>query len=251
MVEAAVEMDDDAMGAYLDGQEPDVDTLKRLIRKATVTSKFYPMLCGSAFKNKGVQPLLDAVVDYLPSPADREAFKAIDVKTGAGDGAQAARHRAAVDAGVQDHGRPARRRHHLLPRLLGQGRERHGGHQHHPRQEGAGRAHVPDACRRPRADQRGLRRRHHRAGRPQGHPHRRDAVRPAAAGAAREDGVPQPRHRAGHRAEGQGRPGEDGHRAAEAGRPRIPRSASRPTPRAARPSSRAWASCIWRSRSTS
>jgi elongation factor G len=82
MVEAAVEMDDDAMGAYLDGQEPDVDTLKRLIRKATVTSAFYPMLCGSAFKNKGVQPLLDAVVDYLPSPADREAFNVIDVKTG-------------------------------------------------------------------------------------------------------------------------------------------------------------------------
>ncbi len=82
MVEAAVEMDDDAMGAYLEGQEPDVDTLKKLIRKATVTSAFYPMLCGTAFKNKGVQPLLDAVVAYLPSPADREAFKAIDVKTG-------------------------------------------------------------------------------------------------------------------------------------------------------------------------
>ena len=82
MIEAAVEMDDDAMGAYLDGKEPDVDTLKRLIRKATVTRAFYPMLCGSAFKNKGVQPLLDAVVDYLPSPADREAFEAIDVKTG-------------------------------------------------------------------------------------------------------------------------------------------------------------------------
>ena len=82
MIEAAVEMDDDAMGAYLDGKEPDVDTLKRLIRKATVKSIFYPMLCGSAFKYKGVQPLLDAVVDYLPSPADREAFEAIDVKTG-------------------------------------------------------------------------------------------------------------------------------------------------------------------------
>ena len=82
MVEAAVEMDDDAMGAYLDGKEPDVETLKRLIRKATVTSTFYPMLCGSAFKNKGVQPLLDAVVDYLPSPADREAFNVIDTKTG-------------------------------------------------------------------------------------------------------------------------------------------------------------------------
>ena len=83
MLEAAVEMDDDAMGAYLDGKEPDEATLKRLIRKATVKRAFYPMLCGSAFKNKGIQPLLDAVVDYLPSPADREAFPAIDVKTGA------------------------------------------------------------------------------------------------------------------------------------------------------------------------
>jgi elongation factor G len=81
MIEAAVEMDDDAMAAYLDGKEPDVATLKRLIRKATVNRVFYPMLCGSAFKNKGVQPLLDAVVDYLPSPNDREAFEAIDVKT--------------------------------------------------------------------------------------------------------------------------------------------------------------------------
>jgi elongation factor G len=82
MIEAAVEMDDEAMSAYLDGAEPDAATLKRLIRKATVKRAFYPMLCGSAFKNKGVQPLLDAVVDYLPSPADREAFPAIDVKTG-------------------------------------------------------------------------------------------------------------------------------------------------------------------------
>jgi elongation factor G len=82
MIEAAVEMDDEAMAGYLDGKEPDVDTLKRLIRKATVKRVFYPMLCGSAFKNKGVQPLLDAVVDYLPSPVEREAFEAIDVKTG-------------------------------------------------------------------------------------------------------------------------------------------------------------------------
>ncbi len=82
MIEAAVEMDDDALAAYLDGHEPDVATLKKCIRKATITRAFYPMLCGSAFKNKGVQPLLDAVVDYLPSPADREAFTGIDVKTG-------------------------------------------------------------------------------------------------------------------------------------------------------------------------
>ena len=82
MIEAAVDMDDDVMAEYLDGKEPDAPTLRRLIRKATVTRAFYPMLCGSAFKNKGVQTLLDAVVDYLPCPLDREAYKGIDVRTG-------------------------------------------------------------------------------------------------------------------------------------------------------------------------
>ena len=81
LIEAAVEMDDDVMAAYLDGKEPDADTLRRLIRKATVTRTFYPMLCGSAFKHKGVQQLLDAVVDFLPAPSDRDAYKCIDVKT--------------------------------------------------------------------------------------------------------------------------------------------------------------------------
>src|SRR6201999_261680 len=80
MVEAAVELDDDAMAAYLDGNEPDEATLKRLIRKAVLTGAFYPVLCGSAFKNKGVQPLLDAVVDYLPSPIDVPAIKGTDDK---------------------------------------------------------------------------------------------------------------------------------------------------------------------------
>jgi elongation factor G len=80
MVEAAVELDDAAMTAYLDGHEPDEATLKRLIRKATIGSVFFPVLCGSAFKNKGVQPLLDAVVDYLPSPLDVPPIKGIDSK---------------------------------------------------------------------------------------------------------------------------------------------------------------------------
>ncbi len=71
LIETAVEMDDDAMENYLmDGAEPDVDTLRALIRKGTLAIKFIPVLCGSAFKNKGVQPLLNAVVDYLPSPLD-------------------------------------------------------------------------------------------------------------------------------------------------------------------------------------
>src|SRR5215468_6109670 len=82
MVEAAVELDDDAMAAYLDGTEPDEATLKRLLRKAVLTGAFYPVLCGSAFKNKGVQPLLDAVVDYLPSPVDVPPIKGIDPNNG-------------------------------------------------------------------------------------------------------------------------------------------------------------------------
>ena len=81
MIEAAVELDDAAMEAYLEGNEPDEATLKRLIRKAVLTGAFYPVLAGSAFKNKGVQPLLDAVVDYLPNPTDRPAIKGIDLKT--------------------------------------------------------------------------------------------------------------------------------------------------------------------------
>jgi len=70
MIEMAVEMDDDAMEAYLEGNEPDIETLHRLIRKGTLAMEFVPVLAGSAFKNKGVQPLLNAVVDYLPSPLD-------------------------------------------------------------------------------------------------------------------------------------------------------------------------------------
>ncbi len=80
LIEAAVELDDEVMGAYLEGKEPDEATLKRLIRKATIGGAFFPVFCGSAFKNKGVQPLLDAVVDYLPSPIDVPAMKGVDLK---------------------------------------------------------------------------------------------------------------------------------------------------------------------------
>ncbi len=78
LVEAAVEMDDDAMNAYLEGNEPDEKTLKACIRKGTLAMKMFPVLCGSSFKNKGVQPMLDAVVDYLPAPdeIDDENLKA-------------------------------------------------------------------------------------------------------------------------------------------------------------------------------
>ena len=74
LIEMAVEQDDDLMEAYLEGTEPTTAQLKALIRKGTLNSSFVPVLCGSAFKNKGVQPLLDAVIDYLPSPLDVPAI---------------------------------------------------------------------------------------------------------------------------------------------------------------------------------
>jgi elongation factor G len=82
LIEAAVEMDDDAMTAYLEGHEPDEETLHKLVRIAVRKIAFHPVFCGSAFKNKGVQPLLDAVVHYLPCPIDREAIKGVDMDTG-------------------------------------------------------------------------------------------------------------------------------------------------------------------------
>ena len=81
MVENAVELDDEAMEAYLSGEEPSEEVIKKCIRKAVLTGAFYPILCGSAFKNKGVQPLLDAVVDYLPSPVDIPPTPGIDFRT--------------------------------------------------------------------------------------------------------------------------------------------------------------------------
>ena len=77
LIETVVEQDDDVMEAYLEGEIPDAKTLKRLIRKGTLNQSFVPVLCGSAFKNKGVQPLLDAVVDYMPSPIDVPAIKGV------------------------------------------------------------------------------------------------------------------------------------------------------------------------------
>jgi elongation factor G len=81
LIETAVEQDDDAMEAYLEGNEPDEATLKACIRKGTISGAFVPVLCGSAFKNKGVQPLLDAVVDFLPSPLDVPAIKGVKAGT--------------------------------------------------------------------------------------------------------------------------------------------------------------------------
>ena len=77
LIETIVEMDDSVMEKYLDGEIPSEETVKSLIRKGTISSKFVPVLCGSAFKNKGVQPMLDAVIDFLPSPLDVPAIKGV------------------------------------------------------------------------------------------------------------------------------------------------------------------------------
>ncbi len=82
LIEAVADMDDAVMEAYFEGEMPDVETIQRLVRAATIAGKVVPVFCGTAFKNKGVQPLLDAVVAYLPSPLDIAAIKGIDGKTG-------------------------------------------------------------------------------------------------------------------------------------------------------------------------
>jgi elongation factor G len=82
LIEKAVEFDDHLMGKYLEEKEISVQELIAVIRKATISGKFFPVFCGSAYKNKGIQPLLDAVCDYLPSPIDLPPTKGTDPKTG-------------------------------------------------------------------------------------------------------------------------------------------------------------------------
>ncbi|WP_274427405.1 elongation factor G [Chelativorans sp. YIM 93263] len=81
LIETAVEVDEAAMERYLEGEMPSNDELRKLIRKGTIDVTFFPMFCGSAFKNKGVQPLLDAVVDFLPSPVEVPPIKGVDPKS--------------------------------------------------------------------------------------------------------------------------------------------------------------------------
>ncbi len=111
------------MEMYLEGEEPSVDELRAAIRRATIAGRLNPVLCGSAFKNKGVQPMLDAVVDYLPSPLDVGAIQGHAL--GDEDAVierDARRERALLGAGLQDHERQAPRQAHLHPGLLGQAR---------------------------------------------------------------------------------------------------------------------------------
>ena len=251
LIEAAVELDDEVMTAYLDGQEPDVDTLKRLIRKAVKQITFVPVLCGSAFKNKGVQPLLDAVVDYLPSPVDRGGIKGVDMNSGKevvrmpsdSEPFSMLAFKIMDDpfVGTITFCRVYSGKIESGSTVLNSTKDK---------RERVGRMLLMHANNREDIKE-AYRRRHRRARRPQGHAHRRHAVRHAEAGDPRKDGVPGSGHRDRDRAEIEGRPGEARRRAVEARRrgpvvPRVDRSGDR-----ARPSSRGWANCTSTSRSTS
>ena len=119
LIETVAENDDEMMELYLEGTEPTEEQLIAAIRRATIASKLTPVLTGSAFKNKGVQPMLDAVVRYLPSPLDVDAIEGHAVgKEDEIDRARARRGRAALGAGLQDRERPAPGQAHLHPGLL-------------------------------------------------------------------------------------------------------------------------------------
>ncbi len=156
--------------------ELSVEEIKKGLRLRTINNEIVPMLCGTAFKNKGVQAMLDAVIDYLPSPVDIPPVKGENEK-GEPRCAQARRRRAVRRAGVQDHDRPLRRPAVLHSRVFRSAHlRRHRAHVD-ARQEGAHRSPAADACQRAQGNQGSARRRHRRRGGPQGRHHRRDHQR--------------------------------------------------------------------------
>ena len=176
MIEGLAEVDERLMEKYVHGEAISADELKAAVRKGAMAMTAFPVICGASFKNKGVQALLDAVIDYLPSPLDIPPVTGINPETGATEEREAADQRAVRGAGVQDHERPARRPARLPARVLGHARGRLRCVQLHQGQEGAGRPPAADA-RQQEGRGRGDRGRRHRGGdRPQADDHRRHAV---------------------------------------------------------------------------
>ena len=118
LVETVAENDDEMLHKFLEGETISPAELRASLRKSTIALKVFPVVVGTAFKNKGVQPLLDAVVDYLPSPLDAGEVKGVNPDNGEIDYPQARRQRAVFRAGVQDHGRPVCRPVDFYSRLL-------------------------------------------------------------------------------------------------------------------------------------
>ncbi len=173
LLEAVAETDETLLEKYFGGEQLSVDEIKGALRKLTISSEAYPVLCGSAFKNKGVQPMLDAVIDYLPSPLD--VPPAIGHAPGKEDEEvvrQPVDRRAVLGAGLQGRHPPVLRQADLCPGVLGQGRLRLAGHQRHQGQEGAAGQAVPDALQQGEPGGDGLGGAHLRGDRPEGHHHR-------------------------------------------------------------------------------
>ena len=241
LLDTALSVDDAAMEEYFEKGDVEVATLKRCIKAGTISGAFRPVLCGTAFKNKGVQPLLDAVVDYLPSPID---VPGISVAAGRGRGGRRALRppphqgrpeRAVRRPRVQDHQRQVRHA-DLRARLCRHAEVRRHGDEHHQGPSRAHRAHVPDARRQARRDQGGARRRHRRLRRAEGHRHGRHAGLAAGPGGAGAHGLPGAGDRHLGRAAHQGGGREDVARPAEAGGRGPAACGCAPTRRPARPS---------------
>ena len=203
---------------FLEGETPTIAELKAGIRQATIDLKVFPVLCGSAFKNKGVQTLLDAVVDYLPSPLDKPPVEGIDpdhhdkiVIRKADD------NEPLVGPGLQDHQRSLRQA-LLCPRLFGLAQDRRHDAQSAHRQDRPHRPPGEDARQQARGRDRDSGRRHLRLRGTEGTEDRRYALRAASSDRARRDHLPGDGDLGGHRAQDQGRPGKDGRRAVAAGR---------------------------------
>ena len=170
LIEKVAEADDALLEKYLGGEELTVAEIKAAIRKLTIAGDVNPVLCGTAFKNKGVQPMLDAVVDFLPVPAGRPADdRPRRARPGEGDHPQAGRQGALLGARVQGRVAPLLRQAHLRPGLLRRGALRCPGDQLHQGQEGAHRQAVPDALQQGEPGRHGVRRPHLRDDRPEGH----------------------------------------------------------------------------------
>ncbi len=154
LIEAVADHDEAIMMAFLEDEPVAPEDLRAAIRAATLDLSITPVLCGSAFKNKGVQPLLDAIVDYLPSPLDVPPVEGLEAQLRRGRVAQGQPRRAVQRARLQGHDRPVRRQADVLPGLLGQARRRLARLQRDDGQEGADRPHPPDARQPPRGARR-------------------------------------------------------------------------------------------------
>ena len=213
LIEKVSEADDKILEKYLHGEEITEDEIKAALRKARellgaqtrARAPSCPVICGSAFKNKGVQPLLDAVVDFLPSPLDVPSIQGLDpTKSDETIIERPATDDAPFSAlAFKNHDRPVRRSADVLPGVLGRADRRF---ERLQRDQAAHRAHRPaaeDARQQARRNQGSLRGRHRRGGRPQERLDRRHAVRREAPDRARVDGLPRAGHLARDRAEDQ------------------------------------------------